>query len=121
MVPGTGSLKKVVIIIGTINFEIFESRTVWPTEVEKSSRFLYLTIVAWTSNLFCYFCNALDVSSSKNEVGYIQGKHFNKSENTERSNHLADQDEKAAAFWFYPIRRDVKLYLQSFRQIESEN
>ena len=30
---------------------------------------LYLTVVAWTSNFFCYFCNALDVSSSKNEVG----------------------------------------------------
>ena len=72
--------------------------------------------------LFCYFCNALDVSSSKNEVGtYVQGNHFNKSEKTENSNCLADEDKKAAAFWFYPIRRDFKLHLQSFRQIQSEN
>ena len=52
---------------------------------------------------------------------YVQGKHFNKSEKAEKSNSLADQDKKAAAFWFYPVRRDFKLYLQSFRQIQSEN
>ena len=35
----------------------------------KKRSLLYLTIVAWTSNFFCYFCNTLDVSSSKNEAG----------------------------------------------------
>ena len=82
---------------------------------------LYLTVVAWTSNFFCYFCNALDISSSKNKSRYVQGKHFNKSEKAEKSNRLADQDNKAAAFWFCPVRRDFKLYLQSIRQIQSEN
>ena len=52
---------------------------------------------------------------------YVQGKHFNKSDKAEKSNSLADQDKNAAAFWFYLVRRDFKLYLQSFRQIQSEN
>ena len=57
----------------------------------------------------------------KERSRYIQGKHFNKSEKAEKSNRLADQDKKVATFWFYPVRRDFKLYLQSFRQIQSEN
>ena len=47
----------------------------------------------------------------KERSRYVQGKHFNKSE---KSNRLADQDKEAAAFWFSPVRRDFKLYLQSF-------
>ena len=34
----------------------------------------------------------------KEQSQYIQGKHFNKSEKAEKSNRLADQDKKAAAF-----------------------
>ena len=73
-----GSSKNLVVIIGTSNFEMLESRTIWPIEVKK---LLYLTVVAWT----CYFCNTLDVRM-------VQGKHFYKSE---KSNRLADQDKKA--------------------------
>ena len=47
--------------------------------------------------------------------------HFNKLEKMEKSNRLADQDTKAAVFLFYPICLDFKLYLQIFRQIQSEN
>ena len=57
----------------------------------------------------------------KERSRYVQGKDFNKSEKTEKSNRLANQDKKAAAFLFYPTCRDFKLYLQSFRQIQSEN
>ena len=57
----------------------------------------------------------------KERSRYVQGKHFNKSEKAEKSNRLADQDQKAAAFWFYPVLQGFKLYLQSFRQIQSEN
>ena len=55
---------------------------------------------------FYYFCNALDVSSSKNEVACIQCKHFNKSEKTEKSNDLANQDKKCGRFFIlsYPSR-----------------
>ena len=42
----------------------------------------------------------------KERSRYVQGKHFNKSEKAEKSNLLADQDKKAAAFWFYPVHRD---------------
>ena len=45
MGPGTGSPKNLVVIIATINFEILESPTVWPIEVEKSGCFFILLLL----------------------------------------------------------------------------
>ena len=42
MAPGTSSPNNLVVIIGTSNFEILESRTVRPIEVEKSGRIYIL-------------------------------------------------------------------------------
>ena len=64
-VPGTGSPKKLVVIIGTSNIR---KSNCLADQGSKKRPLLYLTIVAWTSNYFCNFCNASDVSSSKNEV-----------------------------------------------------
>ena len=44
MAPGTSSSNNLVDIIGTSNFEILESQTVWPIEVEKSGRFYILPL-----------------------------------------------------------------------------
>ena len=122
MASGMGSQKNLAVIIGTSNFDILESRTVWPIEVEKKRPLLYLTFVAWTSNFFCYFCNASDVSSLKNEVGTSKVSISINWRRRRKSNGLADQDKnKESAFLFYPIRRDFKLYFKIFRQIQSEN
>ena len=67
MAPGTGYSIFFVIIIDTSNFEMLESRTVWPIEVEKSGRF-YILPLSPGIQTFCYFRNTLNVSSSKNEV-----------------------------------------------------
>ena len=55
----------------------------------------------------------------KEQIGYIKGKQFNKSEKMEKSNCFADQDNNEAPFWFYPISRVFKLYVKSSRQIQS--
>ena len=44
--------KKFSRYISTSNFEILESQTVWPIEVEKKRLLLNLTVVAWTSQTF---------------------------------------------------------------------
>ena len=82
---------------------------------------LYLTVVAWISNFFCYFCNALDVSSSKNEVGTSKVSISINRRRRRSQTVWPTKIKKAAAFLFYPIRPDFKPYLQSFRQILSEN
>ena len=40
MAQGKGSPKSLVVIIGTSNFEILESQTAWPIEVEKVAAFI---------------------------------------------------------------------------------
>ena len=47
---------------------MLESRAVWPIEVEKSGRFYILPLLPGLQKYFYYFCNTLDVSSSKYEV-----------------------------------------------------
>ena len=71
---------------------------------------LYLAIVAWTLNFFVTFATIF-----KEQSRYVQGKYFYKSEKMEKSNRLANQEKIAAAFLFYHVRRDFKLYFQSFQ------
>ena len=67
MAPDTGSSKNLVVIINTSNFEILEIRTIWPIEVDKSGSF-YILPLSPGLQTFLLFCNALNVSSSKNKV-----------------------------------------------------
>ena len=50
--------------------------------------------------LFLLLLQCFGCIQFKERSRYVQGKNFNKSEKMEQSNRLADQDKKAAAFWF---------------------
>ena len=103
------------------NSVILESQTVWPIEVEKSDRFYILPLSPGLQTFFLLLQHFRCIQF-KEQSRYVQGKHFNKLKKTEKSNHLANQDKKVATFLFYPgIHRDIKLYLQRFRYIQSEN
>ena len=55
MAPSMGSQINLVVIIGTSNLEILESRTVWPIEVEKSGRFYILPLSPGLQTFFDTF------------------------------------------------------------------
>ena len=64
-----GSPKNSVVIIDTSNFEKLESHTIWLIEVEKVTALIsYHWHLDFKPIFCCDFGNALDISSSMNEV-----------------------------------------------------